>query len=143
MREYIPFFSLYYRSRMAKLTTLVLLCQILTLPILIGQTNGLNFEDVVSAYMEQYGSSNSAANGVPGLLNNLVGAMTEGNAGKEFASNLMSAFLQGDGAKNLGAMLGQDGGGAGNILAGTFELLITQIQAKWTTGKEIFLNIHN
>lgn len=114
---------------MAKLTILFLFCQIITPPILRGQTDGLNFEDVVSSYMEQYGDS--AANGVPGLLNNLVGAMTQGNAGKELASNLMSAFLQGDGAKNLGAMLGQDGGGgAGNILAGMYKIKISQ---KWTT----------
>ncbi|XP_049880714.1 uncharacterized protein LOC126377099 [Pectinophora gossypiella] len=94
---------------MAKLTILLALCQIITLPILGGNTQSSPLEDMVSSFMQQVGDS-SQGNNMPGLIGQLVGT-----------------FMQGDNMKNLGSLLAQASGGrdnnAGDILSGLGSLL--------------------
>lgn len=86
---------------MARIILLLSLCQIITLPILGGSTEGSPFEEMVSSFIQQYGDN--AGSNVPGLVSHLVGSL-----------------MQGDNAKNLGSLFEQAGGGnnAGDILSG-------------------------
>ncbi|KAJ0170903.1 hypothetical protein K1T71_013675 [Dendrolimus kikuchii] len=94
---------------MAKLSLLVvLLCQIITLPILGGRSDDENpFMDMASA-----------------LLQNMGGAGNNNMDGLAAIGNIVGSLMQGDNAKNLGSMLGQNGdSNAGDILSGLGSLL--------------------
>lgn len=97
---------------MAKLGLLLLLCQILTLPILGGRSDDENpFLDLASSLLQNMGDGGNNNMGGLAALGSIVG-------------NLM----QGDNAKNLGAMLGQNGNSdnAGDMLSGKYinEILV-------------------
>ncbi|CAK1594328.1 unnamed protein product [Parnassius mnemosyne] len=94
---------------MARLSVLlVLLCQILTLPILGGRSDDDNpLLDIATSFLQ---------NMVDGNGNNANGMAAIGN--------IVGTLMQGDNAKTLGALFGQsDGASPGDILSGVGSLL--------------------
>ncbi|KPJ07309.1 hypothetical protein RR48_03289 [Papilio machaon] len=86
---------------------LVLLCQILTLPILGRSDDDNPFLDLASSFLQ---------NMADGGGNNMNGMAAIGN--------IVGTLMQGDNAKNLGALFGQsDGANAGDVLSGLGSLL--------------------
>ncbi|KAM3957989.1 uncharacterized protein ACR2FA_008031 [Aphomia sociella] len=95
---------------MARIGLLLVLCQILTPPILGGRGDDENpFLDLASSFLQNMGD-----NGNGGNLNGLAAI-----------GNIVGNLMQGDNAKNLGSMLGQDttNGNAGDVLSGLGSLL--------------------
>lgn len=93
---------------MAKLNSLLIICQIFTLPLIARTDNDNILMDMASSFLQNLGS-NGGDNNANGL---------------EAIGNIVGTLMQGDNAKNLGAMLGQNGGGnAGDVLSGLGSLL--------------------
>jgi hypothetical protein len=94
---------LYLLQKMARISfILVLLCQILTIPILGARSEDENpFLDLASSFLQNMGDGGNG---------NGLGAL----------GNIMGSLMQGDNAQNLGAMFGQNnnGGNSGDILSG-------------------------
>lgn len=87
---------------MARLSLLtVLLCQILTIPTLGGQTDDDNpLLHFASSVLQNMGDGSDSFNGLS-AIGNIVGTM-----------------MQGDNAQNLGSLLGEGKGNAGDLLSG-------------------------
>ncbi|KAL4707052.1 hypothetical protein ACJJTC_014331 [Scirpophaga incertulas] len=87
---------------------LVLLCQTITIPMLGGRGDDENpFLDLASSFIQNMGD---------GTGDNGLGAI----------GSIMGSLMQGDNAKNLGAMFGQSlngGGNTGDVLSGLGSLL--------------------
>ncbi|XP_059050544.1 uncharacterized protein LOC131845494 [Achroia grisella] len=93
---------------MARVGLLLVFCQILTLPILGGRSDDENpFLDLASSFLQNMGDSNNNLNGLSAI------------------GNIVGSLMQGDNAKTLGSMLGQDtaNGNAGDVLSGLGSLL--------------------
>lgn len=93
---------------MAKVHVLVLVvCQILCLPTLCYSDDDNPFLDLASSFIQNMASDSGKGNNMDGLA--AIG-------------NIVGSLMQGDNAKNLGSLFGQENGGAGDVLSG--ELLI-------------------
>ncbi|CAG4979079.1 unnamed protein product [Colias eurytheme] len=88
-------------------TLLIVLCQLAAIPILGSRSEEDNpLLDMASSFLQNMGNGGG---------NNLEGLAAIGN--------IMGTLMQGDNAKNIGAMFGQDGGNAGDVLSGLGSLL--------------------
>lgn len=96
---------------MAKhIVLIVFICQIITLPIMEGHSDDENpFMDLASSFLQNLGNNGNSNNNMDGLA--AIG-------------NIVGTLMQGDGAKNLGSLLGQNGdSNAGDVLSGLAGLL--------------------
>lgn len=87
---------------MARLSFLIVLCQVLTIPILGGLGDDENpFLDLATSFIQNMGDGGNA-NGLAAI------------------GNIVGNLMQGDNAKNLGAMFGSSNanGNAGDVLSG-------------------------
>ncbi|XP_039760712.1 uncharacterized protein LOC120634289 [Pararge aegeria] len=91
---------------MARVTLVLLICQILSLPILSYGNEDNPLLDLASSFLQNMGEDGN---------DKLEGLSAIGN--------IVGTLMQGDNAKNLGSMLGQDGGNAGDVLSGLGSLL--------------------
>ncbi|XP_075986458.1 uncharacterized protein LOC142983456 [Anticarsia gemmatalis] len=90
---------------MARLALVLIACQIFTLPLIARTDDDNPFLDLASTLLQNMGGDG-------------------GNAGLGAIGNIVGSLMQGDNAKNLGALLGQNGGGnAGDMLSGLGSLL--------------------
>ncbi|CAK1541101.1 unnamed protein product [Leptosia nina] len=97
-------------SKMAKFSFIVIICQLLTIPILEIRSDEDNpLLDLASSFLQNMG--NGGGNNMDGLA--AIG-------------NIMGTLMQGDNAKNLGSMFGQDGGNAGDVISGLGSLFAGQ-----------------
>ncbi|XP_045532885.1 uncharacterized protein LOC123720360 [Pieris brassicae] len=95
---------------MARLSIILVLCQIMTLPILGGRSEEDNpLLGLAASFLQNMG--NGGGNNMDGLA--AIG-------------NIMGTLMQGDNAKNLGSMFGQDGGNAGDVISGLGSLFAGQ-----------------
>ncbi|KAJ2940070.1 hypothetical protein O0L34_g14105 [Tuta absoluta] len=101
---------------MAKISLFLVICQVITLPILGGHGQGSPMEDILASMMSQYADGESGG----------------GNAaGAGMIGQVLGTLMQGDNMKNLGALFGQAGNargeagesGAGDILSGLGSML--------------------
>ncbi|XP_013185167.1 uncharacterized protein LOC106130786 [Amyelois transitella] len=93
---------------MRKIGILLLLCQFITLPIMEGRSDDENpFLDLASSFLQNMGDGGNNLNGLAAI------------------GNIVGNLMQGDKAKNLGSMFGQDtnGNDGGDILSGLGSLL--------------------
>ncbi|XP_032523401.2 uncharacterized protein LOC116774764 [Danaus plexippus] len=89
---------------MAKVHVLVLVvCQILCLPTLCYSDDDNPFLDLASSFIQNMASDSGKGNNMDGLA--AIG-------------NIVGSLMQGDNAKNLGSLFGQENGGAGDVLSG-------------------------
>ncbi|CAH2059565.1 unnamed protein product, partial [Iphiclides podalirius] len=96
------------RVKMARVSVLiVMLCQIVTLPILGGRGQDSSpLLDIASSFLQNMAEGGDNVNGMAAV------------------GSIVGSLMQGDNAKNLGALFGQtDGGNAGDILSGLGSLL--------------------
>lgn len=88
---------------MARLILLLLGCQILILPILSHGNDDNPLLELASSFLQNMGDGgNDKMEGLAAI------------------GNMVGTLMQGDNAKNLGLMLGQDSGSAGDVLSGKF-----------------------
>ncbi|XP_063834680.1 uncharacterized protein LOC135083866 [Ostrinia nubilalis] len=89
---------------MARFSLLIVVCQVLTLPILGGRSDDENpFLDLATSFLQNMGDNgNGNGNGLAAL------------------GSIVGNLMQGDNAKNLGAMFGggKSGNNAGDVLSG-------------------------
>ncbi|XP_050357611.1 uncharacterized protein LOC126778191 [Nymphalis io] len=90
---------------MARVVLFITLCQILSFPILTQSNDENPFLDLASSFLQNMGDGGDNMNGVAAI------------------GNIVGSLLQGDNAKNLGSLLGQDNGSAGDVLSGLGSLL--------------------
>lgn len=95
---------------MARLALLLVVCQLFSLPLVARSDGDSPLLDLASSFLQNLGNDggNNAMNGLSAL------------------SGVLGTLMQGDNAKNLGALFGQNGGGGGNagdLLSGLGSLL--------------------
>ncbi|XP_069363132.1 uncharacterized protein [Maniola hyperantus] len=91
---------------MAKITLVLLICQILSLPILSNGNDDNPLLELASSFLQNMGEGgNDKMEGLAAI------------------GNMVGTLMQGDNAKNLGSMLGQDGGNTGDVLSSLGSLL--------------------
>ncbi|XP_046973154.1 uncharacterized protein LOC124539841 [Vanessa cardui] len=90
---------------MARVVIVLMICQILSFPILTQSNDDNPFLDLASSFLQNMGDGGNNLNGMAAI------------------GNIVGTLLQGDNAKNLGSLLGQDNGSAGDVLSGLGSLL--------------------
>ncbi|XP_045455535.1 uncharacterized protein LOC123665249 [Melitaea cinxia] len=90
---------------MARAVIVLMLFQILSFPILTHSNDDNPFLDLASSFLQNMGDGGSNNNGMAAI------------------GNIVGSLMQGDNAKNLGSLFGQDNGSAGDVLSGLGSLL--------------------
>lgn len=91
---------------MARAVIVLMLFQILSFPILTHSNDDNPFLDLASSFLQNMGDGGSNNNGMAAI------------------GNIVGSLMQGDNAKNLGSLFGQDNGSAGDVLSGNLKRLI-------------------